>query len=253
MIRYDRKKVPVKVYQKLEMQIIPTRHEASIFTSFKIQSDTLIPFLKEHDLKIFPWVLYACLQTVKAYPHLRRFIMKGILYEHKHLTISTMIKKDKKVAGDNGFGKFILDESMSAHDIQKMFNNTVSSSRSESGNASDTLMKVMGIFPTAVFRLVKNILMLLDRFDLLPNSIIDSDPLHATAMIANLGSIDGHSVYHHLYNWGTISLFITFGRLQSDGSLDITFTIDERISEGMVLFKAVEHFRKIMENPYEHV
>ncbi len=253
MRRYDRKKVKLEVYQKLELQMMPTRHEAAIHTAMTAKSDTLIPFLKENNLKIFSWVLYACLKTVNQYPNLKRFVMKGTMYEHKKLIVSTVVKKDKKVEGDNGFAKFLLIETMSPHDIHHLLYETITKSKDSQGNDSDALMKVMGVFPSGVFRLIKRGLSLLDRFDWLPNNIIDSDPLHATAMIANLGSIDGHSVNHHLYNWGTASLFITFGRLREDGTIDFTFTIDERISEGMVLFKAIDYFKNIMENPHEHV
>jgi hypothetical protein len=250
---YDRKKVPLEVYQKLELQMMPTRHESAIYTTMTIKSESLKGFLKENNLKIFSWVIYACLKTVKEYPMLKRFVLKGVLYEHKKLTIATVVKKDKTIEGDNGFVKLVLDKTMSAHDVHSQLYHNIDESRTSQGNGSDALMKVMGVFPTGIFRLIKGVLSLLDRFDLLPNSIIDSDPLHTTAMIANLGSIKGHSVQHHLYNWGTASLFITFGRLRDDGTLDLTFTIDERISEGMVLFKALDYFRHIMENPYEHV
>ncbi len=250
---YDRKRIPLKVYQKLELQMMPTRHESAIYTTMTIQSESLMTFLKENNLKIFSWVIYACLKTVKEYPILKRFVFKGVLYEHKKLTISTVIKKDKNVEGDNGFVKLVLAETMSAKDVHHLLYHTINESRGNQGNSSDALMKWMGVFPTGFFRLIKGSLSLLDRFDLLPNSIIDSDPLHTSAMIANLGSIEGHSVHHHLYNWGTASLFITFGRLRKDGTLDLTFTIDERISEGMVLFKALDYFKHVMENPYEHV
>ena len=250
---YDRKKVPLEVYQKLELQMMPTRHESAIYTTMTIKSESLKSFLKENNLKIFSWVIYACLKTVNEFPILKRFVLKGLLYEHKKLTIATVVKKDKTIEGDNGFVKLVLDETMSAHDVHNQLYHNIDESRTSQGNGSDALMKVMGVFPIGIFRLVKGGLSLLDRLDLLPNSIIDSDPLHTTAMIANLGSIQGHSVQHHLYNWGTASLFITFGRLREDGTLDLTFTIDERISEGMVLFKALDYFRHVMENPYEHV
>ncbi len=253
MRRYDRKKLPLKAYEKLELSLMPTRHESTIVTSVTIKSDTLVSFLHEKELKIFPWVLFACLKTVMAYPQLQRFVLNNQLYQHKHMSISTVIKKDKQVAGNNSFAKIVLEDTDDVYSISEKLNKLVHQTRSEQGNSSDKLIQAFGKLPTGVFKVIKHGLSLLDKWDWLPNSIIDDDPLHTTAVIANLGSIDGFSVNHHLYNWGTASMFITFGRLKEDGSLDVTFSVDERISEGMVLFKALTLFKDILENPYEHV
>ena len=252
MRSYDRKKLPLKAYEKLELSLMPTRHESTIVTSVKIESKELLVFLKERDLKIFSWVLFACLKTVTEFPALRQFIMNNQLYEHKQISIATVIKKDKQVTGNNSFAKINLDESDNAAIIQEKLNKLIQQTRSSKGNSSDKLVEFFGKMPTSVFKLVKVGLSFLDNMDLLANSIIDDDPLHSTAVIANLGSIDGFSVNHHLYNWGTASLFITFGALKEDGTLDITFSVDERISEGMVLFKALSYFKDILEKPYEH-
>lgn len=252
MRRYDRKKVPLKAYEKLELSLMPTRHESTIVTSVSIVSSQLNDFLKERNLKIFSWVLFACLKTVIKYPALNQFVLNNQLYQHTKISVSTVIKKDKKVEGNNSFAKIHLDEHDDAFIIQDKLNQLISMTRSSSGNNSDKLVSIFGKLPTSVFKLVKVGLSFLDNMDWLPNSIIDDDPLHSSVVIANLGSIDGFSVNHHLYNWGTASMFITFGELKSDGTLDITFSVDERISEGMVLFKAMSYFKDILENPYEH-
>jgi chloramphenicol O-acetyltransferase len=253
MRQYDRKKIKIEGYQKLELQMMPTRVESTVYAQTTICSPDLPRFLKENQFKVFSWMLFGWNQTIAEFPSLNRFVLKGKLYQHKKVVLSTVIKKDKSVEGDNTFGKLLLESDMSVMDIQNMLNNTIKQTRSEAGNNTDTLMKSMGWMPAFGFKLIQASLGMLDRWDLLPNSIIDSDPLHATAIVANLGSIDGFSVDHHLYNWGTASMFISFGRLQEDGTLDVSFSVDERISEGLILFKALEKFKHIMENPYDYV
>lgn len=252
MRRFDRIKLPLKAYEKLELSLMPTRHESTIVTSVTVQSEQLHKFLKERNLKIFSWVLFACLKTVIEYPALQRFVLNNQMYQHKKISISTVIKKDKQVEGNNSFGKIHLDKQDDALLIQEKLNALISSTRSSKGIRSDKMVEAFGKLPTSVFKLLKSGMSFLDKKDLLPNSIIEDDPMHTTAVIANLGSIDGFSVNHHLYNWGTASMFITFGALKEDGKLEFTFSIDERISEGIVLFKALSYFKGILENPYEY-
>lgn len=253
MRQYDRKKIKLKGYQKLELQMMPTRVEATVYAQTTICSPDLPRFLKEHEFKVFSWLLFGWIQTLVEFPSLNRFVLKGKLYQHKQIIISTVIKKDKSIEGNNTFGKFMLTPNMEILDIQNVLNTTIKQTRSDAGNNTDSLMDSMGWMPAFAFKMVQTTLGVLDRWDLLPNSIIDDDPLHASAIVANLGSIDGFSVNHHLYNWGTASMFVTFGLLQEDGTLDISFSVDERISEGLVLFKALERFKHIMENPYDYV
>ena len=253
MRRYDRKKLPLKAFEKLELALMPTRHESTIITSISIKSEKIHNFLKENDVKIFAFVLYACLKTVNEFPVLKRFVLNSQLYEHKNISVSTVMKRDKTVAGDSTLAKLKFDPEDSLQDVQAKLNQATHQTRSGAGIEADKLIEGFGKMPTWMFKLAIKIMMRLDSWDLLPNSIIDDDPFHATAVIANLGGIDGFSVLHHLYNWGTASMFLTFGRLQDDGSLDVTFSVDERISEGMVLFKALAYFTAIMEHPYDHV
>jgi hypothetical protein len=105
-------------------------------------------------------------------------------------------------------------------------------------------------FPGILFSLGIKIASWLDQIDGLPNALIASDPLHTTLVIANLGSIHGQSVAHHLFNWGTCSLVITLGEMSPEGNIDLTFAIDERIGEGLGFIKALETFKAVLEDPY---
>ncbi|MCK7488727.1 MAG: hypothetical protein MZU97_26930 [Bacillus subtilis] len=44
--------------------------------------------------------------------------------------------------------------------------------------------------------------------------MIKTDPIYSTAFFTNLGSIGMDTIYHHLYNWGTCSIFISVGKLK---------------------------------------
>jgi hypothetical protein len=181
---------------------------------------------------------------------MRRFVMGHRIYEHKRLWISTVIKKDKSDETSNHFVKFEIKEAMKAADIQSKLDEQIIQTKSDRVHSSDRLITGLSLIPGFLFSIGIKIAAWMDRMDLLPNAIIQSDPLHTNLIIANLGSIQGQNVAHHLFNWGTCSLVITIGEFDSQGKVDFTFSIDERIGEGLAFFRAIDTFKKVLEDPY---
>ena len=101
----------------------------------------------------------------------------------------------------------------------------------------------------------------LDRHGWMLKSVIATDPYYASAVLTNLGSIQLHSGYHHLTNWGTNSVFCAIGErkkrpffddqgnVEMRDSMDLGLTIDERIADGYYYSKTVRLLRKLLENP----
>jgi hypothetical protein len=252
MFGYDRIRLRQSVYHRVETLIMPTRLEASIFLPMSIQSAALPRFLKQHNIKLFTWIIYACLQTVKMHPSLNRFVLNNRLYAHRFYSISTTVKQDKTQADNNHSVKLQFEVDTPVKKVQDALEREILSVRKRQSGTQNRLFGGLGMLPTFIFKLVLWGGRKLNDFDLLPNQIIKDDPLHSSVMIANLGSIQGQSVFHHLFNWGTTSMFIAFGHLDDTGHLDLTITLDERISEGLLFFKALNTFKMILENPDEY-
>ena len=76
-----------------------------------------------------------------------------------------------------------------------------------------------------------------------------------------MGSLGIQPIYHHLYDFGNVPVFIAFSavrrenELTSDGSvkkvryLDFTFSTDERICDGHYYSVALHEIRKNLKNP----
>src|SRR5690606_28550044 len=79
--------------------------------------------------------------------------------------------------------------------------------------------------------------------------------------VANLGSLGIDRVWHHLYEYGTASLFCTLGAVQKqvivgEGDVPVVrpvlrlrFSFDERINDGFYCVKALELVRSLIEDP----
>lgn len=246
----DRIPVPQNAYQKVEALICPTRIGSSVFFELDIKSPELRDFLSEKNLRFFSYVLYVCKQTVLVYPFLNDFILGGKKYSHTDLRITTAIKKDVSKAGSIALEKITLDPQDSPTDIQNKMDTRIQMIRSSNRTSFHRLINLLNRIPMSIFKIGVSIASFLDRLGILPSSLIESDPLHTSVVIANLGSVNGNGAFHHLYEWGTASVFITVGKLDSDGNVKILFTVDERISEGQQFFLALELFQSLLENPY---
>ena len=101
---------------------------------------------------------------------------------------------------------------------------------------------------------------LLDRYGLLPKSLIDASPFHASLVFTNLASIRTNHIFHHLYEFGTSSVFIALGNMREvarrtrDGisferCLPMGVVTDERICSGSYFARAFRRFRQYLLDP----
>ena len=101
----------------------------------------------------------------------------------------------------------------------------------------------------------------LDKHNMLPHAIIDASPFHVSLCISNLASIRTNHIYHHCYDFGTTSLFITMGNLREVAfrekggqivfkrCMPIGVVMDERICSGHYFAQAFERMKQYFENP----
>ena len=101
----------------------------------------------------------------------------------------------------------------------------------------------------------------LDRYGVLPKYIMEASPFHTSLFITHMGSIGMPAVNHHIYNFGTTSLFLSLGSVErqtvigSDGKaarkryLPIGITADERICAGAMYARMVNRMMHYLNNP----
>jgi hypothetical protein len=137
----------------------------------------------------------------------------------------------------------------------------IDEARAKKERAIDKEIRWATLFPVFLVRFFLWLLALLDAWNLLPKSFIERDPLYASLFVANLGSVGMDRSYHHLYEYGTISIFAVLGvqkKMQFvDGRGEVSvkdgvsayFTFDERISDGFMGHEGLKIVRDVMEDP----
>ena len=131
----------------------------------------------------------------------------------------------------------------------------------ENKNDFDKLEIALGLIPGWLISSVFSLLKLLDRYGWIPKKITDLSPFHASFFITNMGSIGMQPVYHHIYEFGTISIFGAIGSKETvyetdrvgnphrKTYLNMKFVVDERICDGFVYAIGFKHIKSGISRP----
>ena len=120
---------------------------------------------------------------------------------------------------------------------------------------------VIYALPPFILRAFIGFMMFLDRYGWLPRALTNLQPFHSGFFVTNVGSIGLPVIYHHLYEFGTTSVFVAIGnkevvnRLKRDGTvqsyrtLPIRAVVDDRICDGFTYACAFRVIRRCFQNP----
>jgi chloramphenicol O-acetyltransferase len=205
-------------------------------------------------------ILAAAVRTIGEYPQFNRFIMNKKFYQHNDFTVAMEVLPPG--AEDGVMSKLALDFDDTIWDVHQKLEAYIKSNRAEGqSNDTQTITRRFLSIPGLAFWGAK-LAMMLDNFGLLPRAIINASPFHSSIFISNLASLNTPHVFHHLFEVGTASVFITIGSEQypliraKDGPsaercIPLSFTIDERITSGAYFAKCFARFRYYLGNPCE--
>ncbi len=247
--------------------IMPQRVDAQVFLDSQFKYEPLINYISEkarEGFKItFMEILSAAfVRAVSQNPEINRFISNRKLYSRKGLCISLVVVKESVgTEVEEAVIKVDFDLTDTIFDVAARIKKEVIENRKpEKENLVSKLIRVLmrlpGL-PNFFIALVR----VLDKYTLLPKFLIDISPFHTSLFITNMASIGMEKVYHHIYNFGTTSIFLSLGaikkslKLQRDGSvkrvrmLPIGVTVDERVCAGKVYAQFFAEIKKYMEDP----
>ncbi len=213
---------------------------------------------------IFHVVSAALAKAIYLRPKLNYFIQGHRLYERKGISFSFAIKKQFVDNGDEGLCILKVGEkgSIPIDDLYGKIKERVFTIRkNDTKDGATDIMESLVKLPRFMLKIVKSVLFFLDYHGWMPRSLSKEDPYYSSVFISNLGSIKLSANYHHLTNYGTNSFFLIINRMKKtpvfneDGTyemkdtLNMAFTIDERIADGLYFGNSIKLLKKILENP----
>lgn len=133
--------------------------------------------------------------------------------------------------------------------------------KEQNSNETDKTARLIMICPGFIVKFIVCFLTKLDYYGFMPKVINKVSPFHASVFITDLGSLGIQLVYHHIYEFGTTSVFISFGSKQKQALFDennnlvnkkyvsVKVVSDERIVDGYYYASAFKPFKRLIENP----
>ena len=238
--------------------LMPMRCDAQVMSNYKLDYEKMARYIvdqgsKGHKLTFMEIIFAAYVRTISELPEINRFVANKRLYARTQLTISFVVLKD---TGDpdrieENTVKCYFDPRDTIFDVSERVSAAIEQNRREEADNSTMKLAKLLLNPILANTIVA-FARLTDRYGILPKYILDASPFHTSMFFTQMASIGMPAVNHHIYNFGTTSLFVSMGSIQRetivgpDGKvtrkrwLPVGFTADERICAGKEWAKLVE-------------
>ena len=252
----------------VEPYIMRTRNDAVNYfeDSFDVtETDRLLRDLRKQGYKnmsILHIILAAYIRTVAFRPGVNRFISGQKIFHRDVIEINMTVKKEMSLESPDTVVKVRFDVHDSLIDVYNKFNAVVEDATADKSNTDfDKVTKSLTKLPGMVFRFAVDLLYFLDYFGWLPRALLDVSPFHGSMFITSMGSLGIPPIYHHLYNFGNVPVFISYGRkyhkniMNADGDIehrtfvDMKAVVDERICDGYYYASAFKLIKKFIVSP----
>lgn len=263
--RYDGRQIKtLNPFYKMVPYLMKDRSDAQVFYEDKIAIDNLEEYIKAKKdegivLSHMEIVIAAMARVALERPALNRFVMNRKIYSRKKITVSLAIKKTLDDEATETTVKFDIAPTDTVFDISKQIREVLEENKkiTTSNNVDKLVEKIMNL-PNFFIKSVVWILMWMDEHNMMPRAIIEASPMHTSFFITNMGSLGIDSIYHHIYNFGTTSIFLAMGGKKEEINpstglaekyISFKFVNDERICDGLYYARSFALFRRYIANP----
>ena len=212
------------------------------------------------DMTILHIMLAAYVRVVSERPGINRFIAGQRIFARNNVECVMTVKKEMTLESPDTCIKVIFDPRDDIYNVYKKFQQTLKNALSESTDFDNTARKLVKL-PGLVLRGAIACLRLLDYFGILPKALLKVSPFHGSMIITSMGSLGIPAIYHHLYDFGNLPCFLSYGSIfagdaiKRDGSRErhhfVTFkaVLDERICDGYYYASAFRRIKKYLLRP----
>ncbi|MFA9379804.1 MAG: 2-oxo acid dehydrogenase subunit E2 [Acetanaerobacterium sp.] len=255
-----------EAFSKLMPHIMNTRAESVVYYPIEINVENALRYMDRKRaegirITLFNIVLAAIARTAMEYPKINRFVAGHRLYMHNGFQAAYVAKRQMTIEGDESLVKITFTHDDTLFDSADRMNVRRREVKKGAQEDVDRLIVFLSHLPRFMLRIVAFFLEQFEYFDMLPRDFTESLPYYCSVFASNLGSIGADAPFHHLYERGTCSIFLTLGRtfdklvLEPDGRVrsakhaNIRATIDERICDGFYLTRALNRFQVLLANP----
>ena len=267
--RLDGRRVrSMPIMSKVTSFFMPTRLNRSNYIEDTLEISNMERYIRrkrKEGLKHFGIthvIVASYVRTVAEMPALNRFVAGQRVYHRYDLSLNMVVKKEMKADSQDSSIKVLFDPADTADDVYRKFNDALEVAKSEGiTNNFDSLTHVLDYMPGLVLAFFGFLVRFLDYFGMLPAALERVSPFHGSLFITSMGSLGIPPIYHHLYDFGTVPVFIAFGHkytkyeMDKEGNviakkyIDYKTVCDEGICDGFYYAGAMKKLRSYMSHP----
>ena len=202
-------------------------------------------------------IIAAYVRGISQRPGINRFIAGNKVYSRNNIEIVMTVKKKMTTTSPDTTMKCVFQPEDTITDIYRKWNAVVEQTIGDNANTDfDKTAKLLNYIPGFLLKLTVRLLRIADYFGLVPRALTRVSPFHGSMVITSMGSLGIGPIYHHLYDFGNLPVFISYGKKYSKIVVDEAGTpmkrhfigfravTDERICDGFYYasaFKIILH------------
>ncbi len=250
--------------------LMKTRADSQVFFDEEIDIEYLEKYTrtlrKEHDMPTFSLyhlIIAAVVRMFVLRPRLNRFIMNGKAYARNRLTASMTAKHSLSKDAEESCIKPHFEKTDTVFDVYRRVSEAMDKEVKDikDANTTDVAAKILNKLPAWMVRAFVNFIIFMDHRGWMNDFINEISPFHTSFYITDVGSIGIQPIYHHIYNFGTTSVFLAMGKKAivpvalPDGTVTtkkvirVKLVLDERICDGHYYAESFRMLRRILKHP----
>lgn len=248
--------------------IMRTRNDAQNQIADTIDITEANKFLREmrkkgyKSISVLHVFIAAYIRAIAMRPGINRFCSGQKIYHRNTIEINMAVKKEMSLDAPDTMIKVRFEPTDTITDVYEKFNAVVEKATAEGSNTDfDKTARTLTRLPGILFRTTVRLLEFLDYHGWLPQALLDVSPFHGSMIITSMGSLGIPPIYHHLYNFGNLPVFISYGLkyhknvMNANGvverrtMIDVKVVTDERICDGFYFASALKLIRKFVASP----
>ena len=268
--RYDGRRLrSLDAFSRVSPYIMVTRNTSSNHFMDTIDIDEIERYIrhKRNDdglvgFGIMHVLIAAYVRSLSQKPAVNRFIAGQKIYARNSVQINLTVKREMRSDALETVIKISPELDATATEVYELIKKEIDLSKNNNQSDFDKTAKILDYIPGRLLKFAVWFLKTLDYFGLLPKKLEKLSPFHGSMFITSMGSLGVPPIFHHLYDFGNVPVFCSFGakqkrnELQADGSIierryiTVMWVMDERICDGFYYSTAMKYIKGVLRNPF---
>ena len=208
------------------------------------------------------FLIAAYIRLVSMLPGLNRFVAGRRVYAANDIAVVMLVRRGLAADAAETTVKLHFEPTDTIYDVYRKMNEKMNEvMATDEHSTAEDVADALSHLPRILLRFVIGVLRVLDYFGWLPESLTEASRYHGSLSITDMGALRIKPVFHHIYSFGTLPAFLTFGakhhvyELDRHGNMvdrkyvDCKLTMDERIVDKQYFAQALQAWRYIFEHP----